>query len=81
MGKETGSTRAGGSQPLVCFHLNFFFPFSSRLPLKIHFFEPHFERETFHTPAAVPQQSGTHQAEEKILVMTSGGNRVMFLCT
>lgn len=63
------------------FHLNFFFPFLSRLPLKIHFLNLILKRETFHTPAAVPQQSGTHQAEEKILVMTSGGNRVMFLCT
>lgn len=30
-------------------------------------------------PDAVPQQSGTHQAEEKTLVITSGGNKVTFL--
>ena len=30
-------------------------------------------------PEAVPQQGGTHQAEEKILLMTSGGKRVTFL--
>lgn len=34
-----------------------------------------------HIPEAVPQQGGTHQAEEKILLMTSGGKRVTFLCT
>lgn len=30
---------------------------------------------------AVPQQGGTHQAEDKMLLMTSGGNRVTFLWT
>lgn len=30
-------------------------------------------------PDAVPQQGGTHQAEEKMLVITSGGKRVTFL--
>lgn len=34
-----------------------------------------------HIPEAVPQQGGTHQADEKILLMTSGGKRVTFLCT
>lgn len=34
-----------------------------------------------HKPEAVPQQGGTHQAEEKMLLMTSGGNRVTFLWT
>lgn len=29
-------------------------------------------------PDAVPQQGGTHQAEEKMLVITSGGKRVTF---
>lgn len=37
--------------------------------------------EGLDVPEAVPQQGGTHQAEEKILLMTSGGNRVTFLCT
>lgn len=32
-------------------------------------------------PEAVPQQGGTHQAEEKMLLRTSGGNRVTFRCT
>lgn len=35
----------------------------------------------FVLPEAVPQQGGTHQADEKMLLMTSGGNRVTFLCT
>lgn len=34
-----------------------------------------------HPPEAVPQQGGTHHAEEKILLRTSGGKRVTFLCT
>lgn len=32
-------------------------------------------------PAAVPQQGGTHQADEKMLLMTSGGKRVTLRCT
>lgn len=34
-----------------------------------------------YSPAAVPQHGGTHQAEEKMVAMTSSGNRVTFLWT
>lgn len=37
--------------------------------------------DRLHVPEAVPQQGGTHHADEKMLLMTSGGNRVTFLCT
>lgn len=32
-----------------------------------------------YSPAAVPQQGGTHQAEEKMVAITSSGKRVTFL--